>query len=69
MMDFGWILYAILLFVAGGTCFLTALTALTKLDRGGAQGPSPALLAPGPPPEAGPRLTRLGRPVKQIQIL
>jgi hypothetical protein len=69
MMDFGWILYAVLLFVTGGTCFLTALTALTKLDHGGTEGPSPALLVPAAPQEAGPRLTKLGRPVKSIQIL
>ena len=70
-MDFLWIFYAVLLFVAGGTCFFTALTALVRLDQNGRAdvNPSPALPVAPPSSDSTPRMTKLGRPVRQIQIL
>lgn len=69
-MDFSWVFYAVVLFVAGGTCFFIAIAALIKLDETHAQDaaahPPLATALPSDPP---PKLTRLGRPVQQIQIL
>ena len=32
-MDLNWIFYAVVMFIAGGTCFFTAIAALVKLDQ------------------------------------
>lgn len=32
-MEFNWVFYAVVLFVAGGTYFFTALTRFVKLDQ------------------------------------
>ncbi len=68
-MDFSWIFYAIALFVTGGTCFFTALAALVRLDQDSTPTPAPSLPATPASSESSPRLTKLGRPVRQIQIL
>ena len=68
-MDFSWIFYAIALFVTGGTCFFTALAALVRLDQDSTPNTAPSLPMAPPSQESGPRLTKLGRPVRQIQIL
>ena len=68
-MDFSWIFYAIVLFVTGGICFLGAITALVRLDQASAKlPPDPQDVEPPPPRHAEP-LTRLGRPVRQIQLV
>jgi hypothetical protein len=69
-MDFSWIFYAVVLFVAGSSCVFMALSTLDRLDR-----PHTSPSAPPPPlaarttQEPAPKLTRLGRPVQQIQLL
>lgn len=68
-MDLSWIFYALVLFVTGGTCFFTAIATLVKLDQTHSPSPAPPPSASQPPPEPAPRLTRLGRPVQNIQIL
>ncbi|OGG55900.1 MAG: hypothetical protein A3F84_23605 [Candidatus Handelsmanbacteria bacterium RIFCSPLOWO2_12_FULL_64_10] len=68
-MDLSWVFYALVLFITGGMCFFTAITTLIKLDRATPPAPAPPSLTAQPPPEPPPRLTRLGRPVRQIQLL
>jgi hypothetical protein len=68
-MDLSWVFYALVLFLTGGTCFFTAITTLLKLDRATPPDPSPPPLTAQPPPAQPPKLTRLGRPVRQIQLL
>lgn len=69
-MDTSWILYAVALLVSGGACFYTALVALVRMDQTGvSDSGSSTQTASIPPPDSGPKLTRLGRPVQQIQIL
>ncbi|MSS71069.1 MAG: hypothetical protein EXS64_06240 [Candidatus Latescibacteria bacterium] len=68
-MDLSWVFYALVLFVTGGTCFFTAIATLVKLDQANTPNPAPPALASPPPPEPAPRLTRLGRPVQNIQIV
>lgn len=69
-MDLVWMVYALALLIAGGACFLTALTALVRMGEmeHGEAGTPQGLPSTRPPQEPAPRLTRLGRPVRQIQI-
>ena len=67
-MDLSWVFYALVLFVTGGTCFFTAITTLVKLDQTRTPNPVPPSLTPPAPPEPNQRLTRLGRPIQNIQI-
>ena len=68
-MDLNWIFYAVVMFIAGGTCFFTAIAALVKLDQVEPQMATEPLITKEAPPEPGPKLTRLGRPVQEIRLV